>query len=105
MENSERNEQSPDQNIGKLKELIRGIKVVMLTTLNEDGTFHSRPMWSQQQEFDGELWFFTHTNTSKAQELRKDSHVTLNYMDEDNNCYVSVYGRGSVVKDRAKAEK
>ncbi|RYD97139.1 MAG: pyridoxamine 5'-phosphate oxidase, partial [Sphingobacteriales bacterium] len=31
----------------------------MLTTLDESGALHSRPMAMMDIEFDGDLWFFT----------------------------------------------
>jgi general stress protein 26 len=93
-----------EQRNSAVKDLIQGIKVVMLTTLNQDGTFHSRPMWAQQKELEEDLWFFTRLDSSKTHEVQKDSHVTVNYLDEDDNCYVAVYGRGEVIQDRAKAE-
>lgn len=94
-----------DQDILKLKELISGIQVAMLTTLNADGTLHSRPMWTQQVDFDGDLWFFTSHDSPKTQELRHDSHVTVTYSDPSANRYVSVCGRGQIVTDRQRAEK
>ena len=45
--------------IQKLCDLIKGIKITMMTTVEEDGTLHSRPRGTQEAEFDGDLWFFT----------------------------------------------
>jgi general stress protein 26 len=43
--------------IQKLAELMKGIRFAMLTTVEEDGTLHSRPMTTQDTEFDGDLCF------------------------------------------------
>jgi general stress protein 26 len=94
-----------EKDILKLNDLISGIKVCMLTTLASDGKLHSRPMWTQQTDFDGNLWFFTSIESPKAQELEKDYHVTLGYAQPKNNCYVSVYGDASLLRDRAKMEE
>jgi general stress protein 26 len=102
---NERIDSSREQSIVKLKELISGIRVAMMTTINGDGTLHSRPMWTQKIEFDGDLWFFTNASSPKSLELQSDSHVTLCYADPDDNRYVSVYGRGQMVHDREKAEQ
>jgi general stress protein 26 len=93
------------QDIKKLGDLISGIKVAMLTTLNEEGTFHSRPMWTQQVEFDGNLWFFTRLSGAKSIELKKDCHASVNYADPEKNSYLAVYGKGEVVQDPAKAKQ
>jgi general stress protein 26 len=94
-----------EQSVQKLGELISGIRVAMLTTLSPDGSFHSRPMGTQSTDFDGELWFFTHLDSPKSHEVRKDSHVALSYCDPEENRYVAVCGKGEIIQDRAKAEK
>ena len=94
-----------EQSIAKLKELIADVPVAMLTTMNSDGTIHSRPMWTQQVGFDGDLWFFTSNATPKTEELAKDNRVTVTYSNSSDHCYVAVYGRGQIVKDRQQAEK
>ncbi|RKJ18325.1 general stress protein, partial [Butyricicoccus sp. 1XD8-22] len=45
-----------------LKELIKDIDIAMLTTATEEGLV-SRPMKTQEVEFDGDLWFFTKKDT------------------------------------------
>ena len=37
--------------ITHLGELIHGIKVAMMTTVEEDGTLRSRPMWTHDRDF------------------------------------------------------
>ncbi|CAA9442866.1 MAG: General stress protein [uncultured Phycisphaerae bacterium] len=91
--------------VQKLAKLINGIKYAMLTTAMPDGTLRSRPMATQQAEFDGTLWFFTHDNTGKVDEIRADQHVNLGYSDPSGNRYVSVSGRATVLRDRRKAEE
>lgn len=41
-----------------VRELIKDIDTAMLTTVTEEGLV-SRPMKTQEIEFDGDLWFFT----------------------------------------------
>ena len=90
--------------IGKLKELLEGIDFCMLTTLDR-GHLRSRPMSTQQVEFDGDLWFFTSDTTHKVEEINKDGRVNVAYSQPDENRYVSVSGNAEVVKDRAKIEE
>lgn len=91
--------------VDKLAKLINGIKFAMLTTAMLDGTLRSRPMATQQVEFDGVLWFFTQYNSGKVDEIRNDQHVNLSYADPSDNRYVSVSGRALVVRDRKKSEE
>jgi general stress protein 26 len=92
------------ESIEKLKGLLEGIDFCMLTTI-DGGKLRSRPMSTQQFEFDGELWFFTRDNTHKIDEIEVDNRVNVAYSKPDDNTYVSVSGSGSLSKDRAKMEE
>lgn len=90
--------------IEKLKSLTEGIDFCMLTTM-DDGHLRSRPMSTQEFEFDGDLWFFTSDQTHKVDDIRKDSRINVAYSDPGDNRYVSVSGRGEILKDREKIEE
>jgi general stress protein 26 len=101
MENvAERNEQ-----IKKLAELISDIEFAMLTTIEPDGSLRSRPMATQKQEFDGDLWFFTRASAPKVNEVEQDQHVCVAFARPDKQHYVSVSGKARLVRDRAKIEE
>jgi general stress protein 26 len=91
--------------IQHLDQLIKGIKVAMMTTVEEDGCLRSRPMWTHDRDFDGELWFFTREHTPKVGEVERDHHVSLAYADPTRERYVSVSGRGRLVLDKQKARE
>jgi general stress protein 26 len=97
-------ESNPDD-IKKLAKLIKGIRIAMLTTTEHDGTLRSRPMATQQHEFDGDLWFFTAKSSHKVVEIGADYHVNLSYADPSDNRYVSISGTAELVTDRQKAEE
>ena len=92
------------ESIEKLKQLIEGIDFCMLTTV-DGGHFRSRPMSTQEFEFDGNLWFFTSENTHKVAEIQQDDRVNVAYSKPEDSRFVSVSGRGRIVKDRAKIEE
>lgn len=89
----------------ELWEKIKDVRVAMLTTVNADGSLHSRPMFTQQEELQGGLWFFTSRSSAKAREIAGDHDVNLAYADPGKNLYVSVSGRGRLVQDREKARQ
>jgi general stress protein 26 len=93
-----------DEAVAKLNELIKDVRIAMLTTL-DGGHLRARPMATQQTEFDGTLWFMTSTKTHKVDEVRADNRVNVSYSDPDDNTYVSVSGRADVVTDRAKIKE
>jgi len=95
---------SPAEAQRKLAQFIHGIKMAMLTTSDTDGTLRSRPMATQAQAFDGDLWFFTARSSHKVAEIDADHRVNLSYADPSASKYVSVSGTARLVQDRAKAE-
>jgi general stress protein 26 len=62
-------------------------------------------MATQEAPFDGNLWFFTSAASPKVDEIEDEHHVQLSYASPEDNRYVSVSGRATVVRDRAKAEE
>jgi general stress protein 26 len=103
-----RREQMSHSNPGdfaKLGELIRDIRVALLTTVGRDGRFHTRPVQTLQVEADRTLWFFTDWNSPKVDELRHDATVSLGYADPTKNVYVAVSGSGSLFRDVQKAKQ
>jgi general stress protein 26 len=89
----------------KLWAMIKDIKFAMLVTEQEDGTLRSRPMATQQADFDGDLWFFTAMDAPKVAEVRHHSKVNLSYAEPEDQKYVSVSGTCEVVRDAAKMKE
>ena len=97
-------EDTRQESIEKLNGLIKDVKIAMLTTM-DGGVLRSRPMQTQEAEFNGDLWFFTGTDTHKTEEIEKDNRVNVAYASPSDNTYVSVSGRCEISKDRAKIEE
>ena len=86
-----------------LRELIKGIDIAMFTTIGERGFPVSRPLSTQQAEFDGkQLWFFVRGNSPKAGEIARNPKVNVAYASKDRNAYLSVAGHADLVRNRAK---
>lgn len=98
-------ETTRDEAIVKLNELIHDIRIAMLTTQTPEGSLRGRPMATQEAPFDGNLWFFTSAESPKVDEIEDEHHVQLSYASPEDNRYVSVSGRATVVRDRAKAQE
>jgi general stress protein 26 len=90
------------KDIEQVADLIRGIRVAMLTTVDGDGELHSRPMATQDVDFDGTLWFLAAADSEKAADLERDARVNVSYSDEDRSRYVSLFGSARLVKDRKR---
>ncbi|MFD1705702.1 pyridoxamine 5'-phosphate oxidase family protein [Siminovitchia sediminis] len=89
------------EDIETLRELIKDVDTAMLTTATEDGLV-SRPMKTQEVEFDGDLWFFTKKETNKYDEILHNQDVNVAYAGKS---YVSVRGRAEIIEDLDKKKE
>jgi general stress protein 26 len=97
-------EDKRQESIEKVNDLIKDVQIAMLTTI-DGNTLRSRPMQTQEAEFNGDLWFFTSTDTHKTDEIEKDNRVNVAYASPSDNTYVSVSGTASLVSDKEKIEE
>jgi general stress protein 26 len=88
-----------------LGEKIKGIHVAMLTTVEPDGTLRSRPMVTQDTEFDGDLWFFTQASAPKVEEVQQHQQVNVSYEKPSEDLFISVSGTAQLVRDRNEIRK
>ncbi len=92
--------------IQKIARMIKDIDFGMLTTVDENGTLHSRPMSANRNvEFDGDIWFFTYGNSHKVIEAQKNRNVNVSFSDIKGQTYVSLSGTAELVRDKAKIEE
>jgi general stress protein 26 len=91
--------------VKKLAELIKDIRIAMLTTVDEDGSLRSRPMATQDVEFNGELWFMVGADSAKVHEVQEDRQVNVSFANPDDQRYVSVSGSAQLVRDRQRIDE
>ena len=91
--------------LGKLRELIKDIRIAMLTTQGKGGELHTRPMYAQQSETDGDLWFATSKSSSLIQQLREQARILATFASPGDQRYVVVHGTGIVRHDQAKIDE
>lgn len=95
-----------DDKLSKLREIVKAVDICMLTTVDERGELHSRPMSNNRDvEFDGDLWFFTYGSSHKVDEVGRVPNVNASFADVDGQLYASLTGQAEVVRDRAKIEE
>ena len=85
-----------------LWELIKDIKIAMLTTRRRDGHLRSRAMATQKRAAGADLWFVTEDGSSKLDEIAGDPHVNVSYYREKNSEWVSVSGLAAISRDRQR---
>ncbi len=98
--------QTRTDDLEKLRELVKDIDFCMLTTVDEQGDLHSRPM-SANGEIDanGNLWFFTGATSHKVLEVKQSPKVNVSFADPKNQNYVSITGEAKLVRDQQKIDE
>lgn len=93
------------EELARLKDKIKDIKIAMLTTIEQDGELHTRPMGTHEMDEDGTLWFFTYDDTAKTKEVQHDRQVSLSYTDTGAATYVCAAGTAAVSHDKEKMKQ
>ena len=95
-----------ENDLQRLREMVKDIDFCMLTTVDENGDPHSRPMSSNGDiDPNGDIWFFTGASSHKVSEISKLPKVNVSFADPDNQHYVSITGKAQLVRDRKKIDE
>jgi general stress protein 26 len=95
-----------NNDLSKLRQMVKDIDFCMLTTLDEKGNPHSRPMSTNKEiEFDGDLWFFTYGNSHKVHEIDRLAKVNVSFADPDKQRWISMTGTADIVRDKRKMQQ
>lgn len=87
----------------KLADTMKHIDICMMTTIAPNGDLHSRPMSNNKDvEWDGDTWFFAQSDSSQVQEIQANPNVNLGYARPDKMVFVSLSGRGEIVRDEGR---
>lgn len=76
-----------------------------LITLDEQGRPRVRTMDPFPPKKDLVVWFGTNSNSRKVEQIKKDSRVTLYYLDYDSTGYVMIHGIALLVDDPEEKKK
>ena len=99
-------EQARADDLQKLRDMVKDIDFCMLTTIDETGDLHSRPMSSNGDiDPNGDIWFFTSASSNKVSEVSTSPNVNLSFADPKNQHYISISGHAELVRDRKKIEE
>jgi general stress protein 26 len=90
--------------LSTLRDMVMDIRIAMITTEGTDGALHSRPMYLQQVEEDGDLWFATSGGSPLAEQVRQDARVVATFAQPDDHKFAVIRGTAELVRDVAKVE-
>ena len=92
-----------DADMETIVNIVDSARIALLTTLTRTGELHSRPLAVQDQEFDGDLWFFTQDPSAKVEDIL--ANPTVNVAFDSGKGYLSIAGTAEVVHDREFVER
>ena len=84
----------------KVRDLVKSTRVAMLTSVGPDGALVSKPMATQDVEFDGDVWFIAERASEKVRNIAANPRVNVSYAGRSS--WVSLSGTASVVDDQAR---
>lgn len=97
--------EAAQENLQVLGKIIGDIRVGMLTTVSTTGEPYSRPMYVQQVDEKGDLWFFSSTKSIVVEQIRENSNVLITFADASKNKFLSAQATASEVFDRARMKE
>jgi general stress protein 26 len=93
-----------------ISDTMKHIDICMMTTRTASGGLESRPMSNNKDvDYDGDSYFFANGDASAVSEIESDPEVNLGFSREPGLLtkpfFLSVSGKGQVIRDRAELEK
>ena len=91
--------------VQELRKLLEGLECGMLTTIDDDGSLHSRPMsmWNEIDN-DATLWFFTPANSHKVVEIQHHQQVNVSFSAPNQERFVSILGTAQLTRERQEIQ-
>lgn len=86
-------------------DVVKDVRIAMLTTIGSDGVPRARPMATQEVAPDDVLWFYAAKDSRKVADLTENQHVELSYASPEHDLYATASGLAQVVSDPARARE
>lgn len=91
--------------IEKMQELVDHESICLFTTGLSHVPLRTRPMAVQKVCDQGNFWFLSGSDSDKNAEIVSDPRVQLFFLNTGKYEFLSVYGRATISRDRAKIEE
>ncbi|MDN5630338.1 pyridoxamine 5'-phosphate oxidase family protein [Kocuria sp.] len=89
-----------NEQVQKVRDIIKSTRIAMLTHLDDEGHLISRPMATQDVDFDGTVRFIAERASAQGQAIQKNPEVNVAY--SGNGAWVSLCGTARIVNDPDK---
>lgn len=95
-----------NQNVEKLIEMVKGVRVCMLITNERNAeNLSGRPMSISKIDDDGTIWFFTKSSSYKVDEIEESKKVSIAITNESSNNYLMIHATAKLVNDKTKMKE
>lgn len=95
-----------DEAVKKIREMVEKAQTCFFCTHIETGKpFETRPMAAQKVDEEGAIWFLSADDSHKNQEVKEDRHVQLLFQGSPHSDFLSIYGKATVSRDKAKIKE
>lgn len=92
-------------NLYIMGDIIEKVRVGMISTVGADTVPSSRPMYVQEVDELGQIWFFTSTTSHLVERIRANPTVHITFADTDKNKFLTAIAHATEVHDRAKMQE
>jgi general stress protein 26 len=91
--------------IATAQEIMKTARYCALITLDSNGRPRARTMDPFSPDVDMVVWLATNPKSRKVAEIRRNQRVTLYYFVQENQAYVTIFGRAQIVDDAKERAK
>ncbi|MBP0904199.1 pyridoxamine 5'-phosphate oxidase family protein [Mariniflexile gromovii] len=89
----------------KIKDMAEAIDFTMMATGLGTMPLHMIPMSTKKVDEEGVIWFLSNKNSTHNQNIIKDAHVHLIYVDKSAMQFLNVYGQAIISTDKSVIEE
>jgi len=93
------------QAIEKFQDLVKHEPICLFTTSLTQIPLRTRPMSVQKVCDQGNFWFISSSESDKNDEISNDPNVQLFFSNTSNYEFLTVNGKASITRDRAKIDE
>lgn len=91
--------------VEKIKGLAEAARTCMMVTRLHEKPLTMRPMAVQKTDENGCIYFLSHSDTNKNDELNESPAMQLVFMNSSNSEYLSLYGEAEVYRNQEEIEE
>lgn len=95
------NNLNPEESKMKLRDLVESIDFAMFTSNLSKPPFHTVPMTTKKVDINGNLWLLSGRTSQHNINIKIDENVLLNYANSGDHEFLTVYGKASIITDKA----